>query len=609
MRSTTTTLLGAVCEVLSEMLEQQSHSRDDASNPYLTHDDFDRLRELEGRVGDLRTKTSCPDFVAASTSLLAEEASRYAGCSADLESLIDCWRNAEQRHLSTIRSVADSLAFDLHVCVRANPSHALKAAFEQIVPQLHVGQQPPMGDTLSALEAFRADEGRLASCISTMKSSLDALTESARDLVRRCRAEIPVIRAKIVERRVIVAAGDLDAEAKTDLGTLEAQGKQYAFLTFTTPPKLAHFECDSALGLYLNVAEDVVDGAIRLRESRLVNTTYKAFMEAVTSVDRWLSEALSLERICSERIARAEAFHEIFARELTGARLNEAAAVCCGSLVKARTLLVRAQQLAAIGDISMARHLQSVATKAAGGLVTADAVDAAIAEQAARSQAMQLSFGQLETEAMRQSSMWRLTLHEFFPFLGAHQTLRERLEEFFSLHRETRWGPGSTLCQSFVEMSRKCRPWCDLVGYKPSLRSWALLHDRMARCEPRDVHPKFAFNSALCAMAHAHDGFSEEEASLIKSIARDRAISMDPAEFGKLVQRWHGLPRDQQTLEAIAQAILDVHVITDPAMLEALMQGLRRVAQADGNLASDELAVYHGFVTTISRRMYPTFSE
>ena len=257
----------------------------------------------------------------------------------------------------------------------------------------------------------------------------------------------------------------------------------------------------------------------------------------------------------------------------------------------------------------MARHLQSVATKAAGGLVAADAVDAAIAEQAARSQAMQISFGQLETEAMRQSSMWRLTLHEFFPFLGAHQTLRERLDEFFSLHRETRWGPGSTLCQSFVEMSRKCRPWCDLVGYKPSFRSWALLHDRMARCEPRDVHPKFAFNSALCAMAHTHDGFSEEEASLIKSIARDRAISMDPAEFGKLVQRWHGLPRDQQTLEAIAQAILDVHVITDPAMLEALMQGLRRVAQADGNLASDELAVYHGFVTTISRRMYPTFSE
>jgi hypothetical protein len=595
--------------MLSEMLEQQSHSRDDASNPYLTHDDFDRLRELEGRVRDLRNKANCRDFVAESTSLLAEEASRYAGCSAELKALIDCWRNAEQRHLSTIRSVTDSLAFDLHVCVRANPSHALKAAFEQMVPQLRVGQQPPMDDLATALESFRADEERLASCVATMKSSLNALTESARDLVRRCREEIPVIRAMVVERRVIVEAGDLDADAKTDLGTLEAQGKQYAFLTFTTPPKLTQFECDSALGLYLNVAEDVVDGAIRLRESRLVNTTYKAFMEAVTSVDRLLSEALSLERICSERVARAEAFHEVVARELTGARLDEAAAVCRGSLVKARALLVRAQQLAAIGDISMARHLQSVATKAAGGLVTADTVDAAIAEQAARSQAMQLSFGQLETEAVRQSSMWRLTWHEFFPFLGAHQTLRELLDEFFSLHRETRWGPGSTLCQSFVEMVRQCRPWCDLVGYKPSLRSWALLHDRMTRCERRDVHPTFAFNSALCAMAHAHDGLSEEEAALIKSIARDRAIAMDSAEFDKLVQRWRGLPRDQQTLEAIAQAILDVHVITDPAMLEALMQGLRRVAQADGDLASDELAVYHGFVTTISRRMYPTFSE
>jgi hypothetical protein len=47
MRSTTTVLLGAVCEMLSEMLERQAHDHEGTSNPYVTHDDFDKLRELE----------------------------------------------------------------------------------------------------------------------------------------------------------------------------------------------------------------------------------------------------------------------------------------------------------------------------------------------------------------------------------------------------------------------------------------------------------------------------------------------------------------------------------------------------------------------------------
>lgn len=609
MRATTTTLLGAVCEMLSEMLEQQGHSSEEASNPFLTHDDFDKLRVLEGRVRELRTKAGCADFVAAATSLLAEETKRYSDCADDLKAFSDRWQAAEQQYLSSVREAAERLKLELHLCVRADPRHALKAAFERLIPQLRIGQSPSSTDVPAALEAFRADEGRLRSCVTKLKSSLDALTASANDLVSRCSAEIQVIRERVVERRVVVAAGDRDPEARTDLGILGAQGKQYAFLAFTKPPKLSHFECDSALGLYLNVAEDVAAGAIPLREAPQIGRNYTLFMEAVTGVDRRISEALALKDSCRERLAQAQAFHEVVAGELSAPHLDQAAAASRRSLSKAKALLARAQQLATIGDVALARHLQSMAMKAADGLLAGDTVEAAIAEQTARLSDMERSFGFLQIEAMAQSSTWRLTLHELLPLRGWHANLRKRLDDFFSGHRDIRWGPGSTLCHRFVEMVRECRPWCDLAQYKPSLRSWALLHDRMSRRKPRPVQPASAFIAALCAMAHAHDGLSDEESSLITSIARDQAIALDTTEIRKIVAEWRGLPRDQRTLDAIAQATLDVLVITDPTMLESLMQGLRRVAQADGDLAADELAVYHGFVTTITRRMHPTFSD
>jgi len=609
MRATTTTLLGAVCEMLSEMLEQQGHSSEEASNPYLTHDDFDKLRALEGRVHELRTKAGCQDFVAAATSLLAEETKRYSGCADDLQALIDRWQSAEQRYLAAVRQAAEKLSLELHLCVRADPRHALKVAFERLIPQLRIGQRPSSTDVPAALEAFRADEGRLGSCVAQLKTAFDSLTASAHDLMSRCGAEIQGVQRRVVERRVVVTAGDHDPEARTDLGTLGAQGKQYAFLAFTKPPKLSHFECDSALGLYLNVAEDVAAGAIPLREAPQIGRNYESFMDAVTSVDRGISEALALQERCRERLAQAEAFHQVVARELSAPRLDQVAAASRGSLSKARSLLARAQQLATIGDIALARHLQSMAMKTADGLLAGDAVEAAIAEQTARLSDLERLFGFLELEASAQSSTWRLTLHELFPLRGWHANLRERLDAFFNGHRDIRWGPGSTLCRRFVEMVRDSRPWCELAQYKPSLRSWALLHDRMTRRKPRSVQPVFAFIAALCAMAHAHDGLSDEECSLITSIARDQAIPLDTTEISRLAAEWRGLPRDERTLDAIAQATLDVLVITDPAMLESLMQGLRRVAQADGDLAVDELAVYHGFVTTITRRMHPTFSD
>jgi hypothetical protein len=609
MRATTTAMLGAVCEMLSEMLEQQSHSLHDASNPYLTHEDYDRLRELEDRVRELRTKAACPDFIAATTSLLADETSRCHECTKAIRTLIDSWQEAERRHESAIRGLAERLSLELYVCARAAPRHSLPEAFTKLVPSLRVGHLPTSRNALSALESFKADAGRLDSAITAAQSALDDLSQAGRDVVEQCRATIPPIRDRVVARRVLVASGDRDPEAKTDLGTLGAQGKQYAFLAFTTPPRLSHFECDSALSLYLNVAEDVASSAISLRESRRISQTYEDFMAAIRAVDDAISEAMSLEDRCRERIAAAKEFHEVAAREVNAARLDAMAAAARSPLIKGKDLLARARQLASIGDIALAQHLAATAVRESDGLLSGSDVTSAIAEQQMHASAVCRSFVAVEEECTRQSSSWRRTWHELFPFIDSYAPLRSHLEGFFDHQKDLRWGPGSTLSRSFVEMVRKCRPWCEVAGFKPTLRSWALLHDRMLRCKPRDVRPAFAFLNALCAMAHAHDGLSADEASLIGDIAREQGIRADANNFSALLEQWRGLPRDQRTLEAVAQAIIDVDVITDATTLEGLMEALRRVAQADDKLAPDEIAVYQGFVTTLTRRMHPEFSE
>jgi hypothetical protein len=56
-------------------------------------------------------------------------------------------------------------------------------------------------------------------------------------------------------------------------------------------------------------------------------------------------------------------------------------------------------------------------------------------------------------------------------------------------------------------------------------------------------------------------------------------------------------------VNALAQAIVNVAAIDDPGLLDRLAVALRSVAQADGDLATDEIAVYHGFLTTITRRI------
>jgi hypothetical protein len=190
--------------------------------------------------------------------------------------------------------------------------------------------------------------------------------------------------------------------------------------------------------------------------------------------------------------------------------------------------------------------------------------------------------------------------------VNSHDDLRARLDEFFGLHKTTRWGPGSELGRLLMAFVTKSHEWCELAQYKPSLPSWAVLHDTMQRTRLRDVSGADAFANALCAMAHTHDGLSDDEAAVIARIVRERGLGLRQEQVDGLIRNWRSLPRDQSTLQAIAQAIIDVQAVTDRGMLENLAQDLRRVARVDEDLANDEITVYHGFVTMMTRLLYPT---
>lgn len=609
MRSTTTVLLGAVCEMLSEMLERQAHDRDGASNPYLTHDDFDKLRELEDRVRHLRSKAACPNFHAAAIALLDAEAARYKACANNLDHLTRRCEDAQQQYASAIATVAERLALELFICRQADAAHPLKACFERFVPAGQLGRLSPGVDQVAAVEAFRADESRLTTCGNDLAAALDELTRATRELVATCQAGIEPQRDQVVESRVVVPKGDRGTDSKTDLGTLGAAGKQYAFLDFTKPPALRTLDCDSALGVYLNVAEDVASGAIGLNAAPAVTATYNAFMTAVTNVDQALAKAVTLEVKLRDRLAAATAFQREVAALLQPAPLTAAANRVRSALATGKLMLSRAIQLATIGDTTLARSLAESAADVGRGMLSTNAVEKPLREQANRRRAVESCFESIEVEASRQKEGWRSLMGEIVPALNSHDDLRARLDEFFGLQKKTRWGPGSELGRGLMSFVTECHEWCELAHYKPSLPSWAVLHDTMARTRLRDVTAPVAFANALCAMAHTHDGLSDEESTLIASIVRERGLSVSPEQVDAMVRQWRSLPRDQSTLQAIAQAIIDVQAVTDRGMLENLSEDLRRVARADDDLANDEITVYHGFVTTMTRLLYPTLAS
>lgn len=609
MRATTTVLLGAVCEMLHETLERQAHAHEGASNPYLTHDDFDKLRELDDRVRQLRSRAACPNFHAAAVALLDAETARFRECAANLDRLAARCEEAQKEFAAVVAAVAQRLALELFICRKTDAAHPLKVCFERFVTAGQIGKLAPGSDEVAAAEGFRLDESRLTACVDDLAAALDTLTRTTRDLVAACRSDIEPLRERVVENRVVVPKGDRGTDSKTDLGTLGAAGRQYAFLDFTKPPKLRALDCDTALGLYLNLAEDVAAGAIKLKSSAAITATYNAFIAAVTGVDRSLSDAITLETHLRERLAAATAFHRDVATLLKPAPVTAAADALKAALAAGRALLSRAVQLATIGDGRLAQRLADKAVDASRALLSKDAVQKPLREQASKLSAVGRAFKTVETEASRQREGWRSLVGEILPAINSHDDLRTRLDEFFGLHRSTRWGPGSELGRDVMAFVRRCHEWCELAHYTPALPSWAVLHDTLERTRPRDVAAPGAFANALCAMAHTHDGLSDDESTLIARIARDRGLGLRQEQVDAMVRHWRSLPRDQTTLLAIAQAITDVQNISDRGMLENLSQDLRRVAKIDEDLANDEITVYHAFVATMSRILYPTFAS
>lgn len=351
------------------------------------------------------------------------------------------------------------------------------------------------------------------------------------------------------------------------------------------------------------MAEDVAGGAINVADSRTIKAVYTDFMAAVQNVDRMLASAMLLESRCREGAVSAEAMYRTVASALTLDDVTTAVESIRATTGRARKSLARALQLAQIGDTSLARRLAANAAAEARGLLSARPVEAMVEKQLARQSAMERSFRHLAEEAERQSAGWRGVLGDALRFLNSQDDLRERLEGFYRHLREVRWGPGSECCRAVLPLAREANAWSDLAGFRPQLPSWLILGDALDRARPQNVKAGVAFTNALCAMAHAHDGISSQEMALIDKALAGQAVAVAPDDVRSTVERWRKLPRDRRTVNAVAQAIVNVAAIDDPGLLDRLAVALRSVAQADGDLATDEIAVYHGFLTTITRRI------
>lgn len=598
MRSTTTILFGAVSEILSGMLRAQVDGGSEASNPYLTHDDFDKLRELDARVHELRKKTGCHNFTSAAATLLREEISRYGECAAELSALTSRWNDTERSYASSVREILKRLELEVFILRHTEP----KSPFARTLPpagELH--RDLSSTDIAERVDAFRPDAERLEAALRDTRAALDGFSRSANELADRCSACIGPLLEKVVDRRVVVPKGDSDHDARTDLGSLSVPGRQYAFMEFSKPPALQTLDCDSALSLWLNVAEDVAGGAIHVADSKAIKAVYNDFMAAVQNVDRMLASVTLLENRCREGVASAETTYRTVVSALTLDRVTAAAESIRGTTGQVRKALTRALQFAQIGDTSLARRLAANAAAEARGLLSMRPVEAMVEKQLARQSAMERSFRHLAEEAERQSAGWRGVLGDALRFLNSHDDLRERLEDFYRNLKEVRWGPGSECCQKVLPLAREANTWSELSGFQPQLPLWLVLGDALDRARPQNIDASLAFAHALCAMAHAHDGISAPEMALIDAALQEHAVAVAPDDVRSAIQRWRKLPRDRRTVNAVAQAIVNIAAINDTGLLDGLAGALRSVAQVDGELATDEIAVYHGFLTTITR--------
>jgi hypothetical protein len=604
MRETTVILFGAVSEILADTLDHQAHSGEAARNTYFTPDDFDHVRELADRVEKLREKADCGDFGTAAAKLLNDEAQRFSALASEIAKLLAPWRAADDAVQRSITELVAALGTELHALTRIRQTDLLSdTALEQVLRPYGIDGALRTVSPRS-IETYVPNDARITTQLTALREKLATFVQVTQDLVARAHPLADSVKQRIAERRVLLIKGVADDDRANAIGRLDGRRKQFAFLKLSNPPSADHFECDDALTLFLNLAEDIGSGVIVPRNAAGLTRAYESFMVRFAEVDGMLSTAIGFEEQGRARVTALEQVVRRLHEELNPPRIRSAVDAFRESLANARKLLTRATQLAQSGEVAVAQALRDRVMASNDVALHADDVDRAITDQAAKMHALEQAFVELREEGDKQTSGWRGLIGGGVPFLNSHDVLSARLSAFHDLQASIGWGPGSELSGKLIRMIRDSLEFSEVAGAKPALRPWTILSDAVDRMQPKDVTSSSAFVNALCAMAAAHDALGDRERAAIHKAVVGNTLPIETSTVDEMIAGWRNIEARRPLLEAISQAIVDTDTIIKPEVRECLLRELQAVARADHDVGGLEVLVYRGFFARITRPLH-----
>lgn len=604
MRPTTAILYGAVSEILADTLDHQAHGGDAANNPYFTPDDFAQVRELAARVEQLREKADCDDFSSSAVNLLNDEAQRFSALTSEIAKLLASWQAADAAVQRSIAELVAALGPELYALIRIQqPDLLSETAIEQLL-RPHGIDRALRTFNPSSIQTYEPDDTRIKTQLSTLKASFDAFIQLTKDTGARAKSLADSVQQRIAERQLFLLKGVADDDRPTAVGRLDGRRNQFAFLKFSNPPSTDHFQCDDALNLFLNLAEDIESGAIVPRNASALSQAYGSFMARFTEVDKMLSTAFGFEQQARGRVTALEQVVRRLHEELSLQRVRSAVEAIRGSLANAKTLLTRATQLAQSGEVTAAQTLRDRALAGNEQLLGAEDADRAIADHAAKLRELEKAFAELCEEGEKQTSGWRGIIGGFFPLFNSHDPLLARLSAFYEHQDSITWGPGSELSGKAIRMIRESLHLSEIAGHKPMPRPWVLVSDAVDRAQPRDMEPSLAFVHALCAMAAAHESLNDEERNVIHTAVARSGILIPQQTVDKVIAEWRGIKQGRSLSRAIAQALVDTDAIIKTETRENLLKELQQIARADEDVNGLEILVYRGFFARIARLLH-----
>lgn len=599
---------GGACEILSQMLSHRALGDAASSNPYFTNEDLQQHKHLQSRVGHLREKAACANFVLEARKLLARETSRCTTGTDQVDALLTQCRKADEACTEAITGTIEALRVEWYLLLNF---HRRSEAHGNVLKQVQDFCSTQRGriatatreTNLAAIDSFQPNAARVQAALGTLRSAIEAYGRQGQELVDQGRRLVHATEARLAEGRCVMPKSAATTGDAIDIGTLGVAGGHNEFLKFRRPPALTNLACSPALLLFLNIAEDVASGEIVVDQAQAIGGAHAEFMKAVTGIDKALSTARALPQTVKGRVASAASIGQSVLNTMSAERVERVTAEMRRTIAHATVELQRSEELARMGDIAFGERLRDRVTRKTGAILDTRTVDAVIEDQRKRLEAVEAAFASVTVVAGRRATGLRGFMNELVSDNSAGE-LRASLEAFFRHMTATRWGPGTELADGFCQRVQQMRDFCAEMEYRPSLRAWVILHDAVGRARPREISPTGAFVNALCAMAAAHDAIDGKETAAIHEALKARRVAIEESHVDEIIGEWNTVVAEKRLLSAVAQAVVDVAAITDARMLNMLNEDLKKVARADDNINDTEIAVYQAFLTAIMRQMY-----